>query len=400
MTSLQPKSRGSRPSQTADLESNNRSLILNSLFKHPSLSRHDLVAETQLAPSTVSSITGALLDQGLIRRAGDVEQIGAGRRSEVLARNPSASCAAAVQFTPERCRIGVVDFGYDVLQTRDLIFEGGFQEHDTSEVISALLKLVAGIRAEAKLVAVALALPNHPYNVAAIHDQFQQAFETVPVHRINNTEAMAVHEFYRRLGKELHTVVYAYVGTGIGSGLIINGNLYRGVHGDACDFGHMYITDRPLLCRCGREGCLETVASERAVSSALADHFGLAHPPVREALIEFLIARLTEHDLFCASLIREAADYLGKALFNLVSITDPQRVIIGGRLTTLGPLYWSLVQESYMKRVRSYSPETVPLEFVPVRDDSALIGGAMFSFISLYCGVVQPVAVAGLLQAR
>jgi len=390
----QPKDRRSRPSQTADLKSNNRSLILQSLFKHPLRSRHDLIAETQLAPSTISSITAELLDQGLIRRAGDVGHSGAGRRSQILARNPAAGYAAAVHVTPERCRIGVVDFGYNVLETQELIFDRGFQEHYTSDVVSALLKLVARLRAGARLVAVALALPNHPYNVAAIHDQFQQAFKTVPVHRINNTEAMAVHEFYRRLGQELHTAVYVYVGTGIGSGLIINGNLYRGVHGDACDFGHMYMTDRPLLCRCGREGCLETVASEQAVSSALAGHFRLARPPVREELIEFLIARLTAHDPFCTSLIREAADYLGKGLFNLVSITDPERVIVAGRLTTLGPLYWTMVQESYMKRVRSYSPQTVPLEFVTVRDDSALIGGAMFSFITLYCGVVQPVAAA------
>lgn len=380
--------------RAAALKSGNRSLLLHLLFTHPSLPRTALIRQSNLAPSTVSMITSELLDEGLIRRVGNAGRTGAGRPTDILARNPAASLAAAVHITPERCRIGIVDLGYNVLETQNLHFEGGFEEGNTGDVAAALRELVETGRSGRKLAAVALALPNYPYSVDAIRESFERAFPEVPVHRINNTEAMAVHEFYLRLGRELHSTVYVYVGTGIGSGLIINSSLYRGVHGDACDFGHMYLTDRPIVCRCGREGCLETVASERAISTALVERYNLSDVPVREELIEFLIARLAAHDDFCGDLLREAAEYLGKGIFNLVSITDPQRVIVAGRLTALGPLYTSLVQESYMRRARRFSPQTVPLEFVEVRDDSALIGGAMFSFISLYCGAVNPAAVA------
>lgn len=383
-----------RPDRVATLKSGNRSLLLHLLFTHPFLPRTELIRQTNLAPSTVSMITSELLEEGLIRRVGNVGRSGAGRPSEILARNPSAGLAAAVHITPERCRIGIVDLGYNVLESQDLYFAGGFEERHTGEVTESLRGLVERTRTAPRLAAVALALPNYPYSVSAIQEKFVRAFPEVPVHRINNTEAMAVHEFYLRLGRELHSIVYVYVGTGIGSGLIINHNLYRGAHGDACDFGHMYVTDRPLVCRCGREGCLETVASERAVAASLVEHYGLSHPPVREDLIEFLVARLTERDEFCGNLLEEAAEYLGKGVFNLVSITDPERVIVAGRLTALGPLYTNLVQESYMRRARRLSPETVPIEFIEPRDDSALIGGAMFSFISLHCGVVQPAAVA------
>ncbi|WP_455381637.1 ROK family transcriptional regulator, partial [Salinispira pacifica] len=368
--------------------------ILYSLLTHQSLSRSQIIDQTLLAPSTVSGITTGLLDEGLIRRTGNIGRSGAGRRSEVLARNPSAGCVAAVHITPERSRIGIVDLGYSVLSSEDLNFPGGFREEHTGAIVSALQRFTRQLQSSRRVSGVVLALPNQPYSIETIQREFERSFPALPVYRINNTEAMAVHELYQRRSAQLRTAIYVYVGTGIGSGFIIDGSLYRGVHGDACDFGHIYVTDRPLVCRCGREGCLETVASERAIAAALSDLYGLSAPPVREELIQLLISRLSEGDERAAAVVRKAADYLGKGIFNLVSITDPERVIVAGRLTALGPLYSSLVQESYMKRARRFSPHTVPLEFVGVKDDSALIGGAIFAFISRYCGAMQPTTAA------
>ena len=381
-----------RVSQSSDLKSNNTALVLRSLFAYPHVSRQELVRLTRLAPSTVSKITSELIERGLVRRAGNIGRNGAGRPADILMRNASACCAAAVHVTPDRSRIGIVDFGYTVLETREITFAAGFTEADTGGVVAAVRDVAARYRAPSNLAAIVLALPNYPYNVASIHAQFQQAFEGTPVFHINNTEAMAIHDFYLRLGRQLHTTAYVYVGTGIGSGFIINGSLYRGVNGNACDLGHMYMTDRPLACRCGRVGCLETVASEGAVARALAGHFGLDRPPVRDELVEFVAQRLSQRDAFCEGLVQEAAEYLGSGLFNLVSITDPQRVVVAGRLTSLGLAYTSLVEGSYTKRARRMS-SIVPLEFVPVHDDSALVGGAMFSFLSLCCGGVQSAAV-------
>jgi len=383
-----------RLSHNADLKSNNTALVLYALFTHPHLSRGEITRLTMLAPSTVSNITTDLIEQGIVRRAGNIGYSGAGRRSDILSRNPSARCVAAVHVTPERCHIGIVDLGYAVLKMQELIFDGGFNEKEMQAVLDALGGLIEETRVGAKLSAIALALPNHPRSIASIFEHFQRRFPATPVLRINNTEAMAVHEYYLHLGKKLHTVAYVYVGTGIGSGFIINGTLYRGVNGNACDLGHMYMTEKPLVCRCGREGCMETVSSERVISEALAEHYHLERQPLREELVNFLSARLNENDEFCAGLIREAAEYLGKGIFNLVSITDPQLVIVAGRLNALNPLFSSLVEEAYMRRARQISPAIVPLEFVPVRNNSGLIGAAMFAFISRFCGMAQETAVA------
>ncbi len=383
-----------RLSQTADLKSNNRALVMYTLLTHPHISRNEITRLTMLAPSTVSNITGDLIDRGLVKRVGNIGQSGAGRKSDILARNPHARSVAAVHITPERCTVGIVDLGYEATHSRDLIFEEGFAESDTPAVLDELDRLIETEGAGPKLAGVGLALPNHPYHVHAIEKEFRERYAPLPLFRINNTEAMAVYEYYLRLGREYHTIAYVYVGTGIGSGFVINGDLYRGVNGNACDLGHMYMTDRPLVCRCGREGCVETVASERAVSERLKERFGLAQAPIREGLIDFISERLAANDTYCAGLVAEAAGYLGKAIFNLVAITDPQVVIVAGRFNALNPLYSSLVEEAYMSRARRIPKSIVPLEFAPPQANAGLIGAAMFSYISLFCSVIQETAFA------
>jgi predicted NBD/HSP70 family sugar kinase len=105
-------------------------------------------------------------------------------------------------------------------------------------------------------------------------------------------------------------------------------------------------------------------------------------------------ARLREKDRFTVQLLGEAAEYLGKAIFNLVAITDPQVVIVAGRFNSLNPFYSSLVEEAYMNRARMIPNKIVPLEFRPVHTNAGLIGAAIFSFISLFCSVEQEAATA------
>lgn len=382
-------------SRSAGLKSNNTALLMYILLTHPHIARNEIVDLTRLAPSTVSNITSGLMERGLIRRVGNLGQGGAGRKSELLARNPQAKSVAAIHITPERSTLGLVDLGYETTDEREVIFERGFTESDTDTVVDELERLIASSAAKRRLGAIGLAIPNHPYNVGEIEGRFRERYPSLPVYRINNTEAMAVHEYYTTLRRDYHTIAYVYVGTGIGSGLVINGDLYQGVNGNACDLGHMYMTDRPLLCRCGREGCVETVASERAVGERLREHYGLSEPPVREELIEFLRARLREKDRFSLALLSEAAEYLGKAVFNLMAIADPQLLVVAGRFNALNPLYSSLVEEAYMKRARRTPERIVPLSFRSVPDNAGLVGAAMFSFVSLFCSVDQVAAAAG-----
>ena len=376
---LLPKSR-----QSTDLRTANTISVLYGLLTHERLSRKELVRSTGLAPSTISGITADLLELGIIRRVGVLGGSSAGRKSELLSRNPKAASLAAVHLTPELCRIGVIDLGYDFQAKKDIPFAEGFTETDTKTLIAELRSLIEQSGCS-NLAAVGVALPDHPFDNPLIIDSFTSSFP-LPIVQMNNVEAMAMYEYYDNLGRSVQTLVFIYIGTGIGSGLIIDGNLYKGTTGRACDLGHTYITDEPIPCRCGRKGCLETVASELSFSRALSAHFRLDPAPLRDELIELVSTNIRRGDGFTISLMEKAAFYLGKGIFNLISILDPQQIVVTGRVNRLNPFFSNLVERAYLDHTREGNFPVVPLNFIDFHDEAGLKGAAMFSFISLFCG--------------
>jgi len=376
---------GSRARQTADLRVDNTATILSMLLRHQYVSRREFIRSTGLAASTVSTITGDLIERGLVSRIGNIGTSGAGRKAELLSRRPEAAYAAAVHFTPEQVRIGIIDFGYELVTARNLSFDEGFTEDQTDLVIDELRTLIDASGYHIDLSAVGLALPNDPFDNGAIVSRFRERFET-PIVYINNVEAMAMCEYYFQLGTSLSTFVFVYLGTGIGSGFIIDGELYRGVTGRASDFGHTYITDEQVVCRCGRTGCLEAVASESALKRELeAQYTGL--PPLnRKNLIPTVADLVRKEDPQAIDIVRRAADYLGKGIFNLASVLDPESVVVTGRINSMNPYFSNLVEQAYRRQARNSAFPGMPLHFIPLREDAGITGTAMFCFKTLFCG--------------
>ncbi len=367
----------------ADLKERNISSVLYTLLTHNSISRKQIIEITGLAPSTVSGITDYLLGKGIIKRIGNLSSSTVGRKTELLARNPRASLAGSVYLTPERCQVAIVDFNYEIVEKSYIDFEDGFDESKTSEIISLLKELINNQNNRNSVHTISLALPHHPFDNWVILEAFKREF-TQTIFQINNVEAMASYEYYAHLSKKLHTLIFVYIGTGIGSGLIIDGKLYKGVSGNASDLGHIYITDKPLFCRCGRRGCLETVSSELALSKNFKKHFGLNHYLKREELIKFIKEGIKRKDQYILSTLEEATFYLSRALFNLASIIDPQEIVITGRINELNPYFSNMLETAYVEHSKIDRFPLIPLSFIPLHEEAGLKGSAMYSFISLY----------------
>lgn len=377
--------------RTSDIREENISAVIYTILTHTNISRKQIVEITGLAPSTVSGITDLLFDNAFIRQIGNLSSNYAGRRSEILSRNPNAAYVATVYLTPERCQIGIVNLAYQFIEKEYIDFENGFKETETEKIIERVNRLIRGKSYGSKVLAIGLALPHHPFDNDFIMAEFKKAFsqELQEVVKINNIEAMAMFEYYEKLSLRLHSLIYVYIGSGIGSGIIINGSLYKGVRGDASDLGHMYITDKPLVCRCGRKGCLETVASEIALSKAFVEHFGLKKPLSRNKLMDFISDGIKKNDNFIISKLNEAAFYLSRAFFNLVTILDPQEIVITGRINRLNPYFSNMVEKEYLEHSKQSHSNLVPLNFLPLHEDAGLKGIAMYSYISLYCNSTQ-----------
>ena len=141
-----------------------------------------------------------------------------------------------------------------------------------------------------------------------------------------DTNIAALGEYYWGQNKKYTELIYITVSTGIGGGIIINGQLYRGGRGGAGEIGHMAVASTETKCGCGRRGCLESLASGTAISNqAKSLKIINANEGVKE-----VGDRARQGDELALKLLNDAADYLALGITNLVNIFNPQVVVLGG----------------------------------------------------------------------
>jgi predicted NBD/HSP70 family sugar kinase len=167
----------------------------------------------------------------------------------------------------------------------------------------------------------------------------ERQFE-LPVHIDNDANLGARAEFLWGAGRDCHTFVYLKAATGIGSGLIANGEVLTGVGGTAGEIGHITVQQEGDLCRCGSRGCLETVASASAIIRMLERALG-------ETLdLDDVIRRARDGDLACARALADSGRNIGVAAATLCNLLNPQRIAVGGSLGTAGDLLLNPMRES------------------------------------------------------
>jgi predicted NBD/HSP70 family sugar kinase len=125
--------------------------------------------------------------------------------------------------------------------------------------------------------------------------------------------------------------VYIKLSSGVGAGLILNGELFRGIAGTAGEIGHLTIDENGPICRCGNRGCLETYIGSRALLEALAASHGAI-------ALRDVIARALDGDPGCRRVLGDAGRHLGVALAGLVNLVNPEVIILGGQLAKVGPI--------------------------------------------------------------
>ncbi len=167
----------------------------------------------------------------------------------------------------------------------------------------------------------------------------------VPVLAENDANAAAIGEARRGAASGSQDVLYITVSTGIGAGLVLGGQIYRGSRGFAGEVGHMVVKPDGILCGCGRYGCLETVASGTAIARAANEALQNGKATLLRELAREQGGRVNTATVFSAAragdkpaqeIISEAVYYLGIALINLVNMLNPEVVVIGGGVSAAG----------------------------------------------------------------
>ena len=332
----------------ASLREGNRRRVIDALRECGSASRADLSRMTGLSRSTISTLVADLLDSGLAgERNGHPDGAAhAGRPPVMVSLNERAGIALGIDFGHRHLRVAVSDLSHTVLAetwremdvdhsaehgldaaaefVEQVLAESGASR---SRVIGVGMGLPAPIDRESGAVQAASILPGWVGVDAAAEASGRLG---MPVKVENDANLGALAELMWGAAKGRTEVAYIKVSTGIGAGLVSDGRLQHGVGGTAGEIGHTLVADGGPVCRCGNRGCLETLASSRAIAGLLSDSR-------REEISSRRLMELCEAgDSAAQRLIGDAGRAIGLAVANLCNLVNPKCVIVGGDLSAAG----------------------------------------------------------------
>jgi glucokinase len=215
----------------------------------------------------------------------------------------------------------------------------------------------------------------------------------VATYIVNDASAAALGEHRFGAGMGFNNMLYLTVSTGIGGGIIIDGELYSGADGCAGEVGHMTVEADGPRCHCGNFGCLEALASGWAVAKAAIKRINNGEKSSIVELVDGRLENITAEtvavaarrgDQLAADIVAEAAKYLGIGLANLVNIFNPELIVIGGGLSKMGDMLLSPAWKVLKERAFQLPADTVRVVRARLGSNAGIIGAAAYVFDQKY----------------
>jgi predicted NBD/HSP70 family sugar kinase len=195
----------------------------------------------------------------------------------------------------------------------------------------------------------------------------------------NDVNVMALGEYSRVWTDDVTDLLYVKVGTGIGAGLISDGSVFRGARGAAGDIGHVQVrSTRQVVCDCGNEGCLEALASGRAIARDLRER-GLDTASTRD-VVDLVDAGQPD----AARAVRDAGRYLGEALAAAVNLLNPEVIVIGGDLSAAHDQLLAGVREVVYQRSTALATQLLRIEQSRLGEDAGIAGCVVLALDDLF----------------
>ena len=332
----------------------NESIVLNAIRTHRALSRTDIAAIVGLSLPSVSDITTKLLEAGLIYEQTNGVSTG-GRRPILLALNARAGYAIGIKLTEESAIAALTDLEATVVaqHTEPIL------SHQPAAVVATLVRAVqtlSGITAGQPIFGVGVGMAgviNREHALVRYATYFDwrdlplaQLLEqqvALPIVVDNDVNALTVAEQWFGAGRGVQDFLVISIGRGIGMGMVLDGQLYRGAGGGAGEFGHTIVVPDGPRCACGKHGCLEALISDQALAQRATTALGRA-VTIREAVDLALGGDASLQAIFAS-----AGRTLGMAVANLVNVLNPALIIVGGEGTRAG----SLVSDPFQAALRA-----------------------------------------------
>ncbi|TKK85204.1 ROK family transcriptional regulator [Herbidospora galbida] len=388
----------------------NQAVVLDQIQLTDGISRVEIAERTGLTPQTVSGIVRRLIDEGMVREDGASRVLNGGKPRTTLRLNPDARAAVGVHFDPVKLTCTVVDLlGRPLAVRRRPVTPGT----DPADVVAAMAALVDEVLAESqvppsRVLGVGLAAPGPlDQNRGLIVAPPQLANWTrVPVQRMladatglpvtldNDATAAAVAERWSGAGKGVAHFAYLYFGTGIGGGLILNHQVYRGGSLNAGEFGHSTVLADGPECYCGNHGCLERLVNPSALVEQVHERLAAGRPgvlsetfaldPARVDLAAILRAA-ADGDPLAVEVIDEAARHVASVAVSVANFVDVDLIVLGGHgIEHVEDRFVAAVAAALSTRPLSRHIRIVEVAASPLGADAAVVGAATLVLHTTY----------------
>jgi N-acetylglucosamine repressor len=378
----------------------NLSSVLRCLHDRTRLSRAQIANQTSLNKSTVSSLVEELINRGLIHETG-TNSVGTGRPGTNLELNPQAGGIIGLELGVDFLSVVLSDFIGNILWRR---FESVDPIVSEDSTIALTLSLVDDAIKDCK--ARNLRLLGMGVSTPGIVDLKEKIlvfapnlhWRNIPLGRIysehtglpvfidNDGNAATIGEHLFGVARQSSNFIFVFAGVGIGGGLFLNNELYRGNNGFAGEFGHSPILWNPAFqapCHCGNRGCWETHANQYSIIRRAEASLEVKRHSIIPQLMEQNKAPLS------ISLIKEAADAgdkeaidilsetgeaIGLGFASLVNIFNPEKIILGGPLSDVGGYLLPAIKESVKKHAMPEIAHQAEILLSAFGTDASVIG--------------------------
>ena len=336
----------------------NSTLVLNTIRTLGPISRTEIAQRTGLSAATITGISAELIEKDLIFEKSTGDSSG-GRRPILLDLNPRGGFVIGLKLTEDHITAALTDLRAVVVAKQTFPLTGKSVDEGVAALCGAVTSLAAAQQVPAgRLLGVGVGLagvvnaesgvlrhsPIIGWNHVPLASRMQASL-SVPVYVDNDVNTFTLTEKWFGVGQKVDNFLVVTIGRGVGMGIVVNGQLYRGGRGGAGELGHTVASPDGPLCGCGKHGCLETFVSDPAMLHEARLAFEQGRLERLPATTRELAEMAEQGSPAAQSILTAAGEILGRSLANLINIFNPTLVVISGEGVGAGDFFFNAMRQ-------------------------------------------------------